>query len=130
MKAERLKTRAEFLAARRGRRLNGPFFMIEALDRGDPAPARYGLTITKKVGNAVERNRIRRRLREAIRTVCRADMVAGFDYVIVARRDLLEAPFELVSSELSRRFLRVRQGKPERGGGATTRPGEDPSGTT
>jgi ribonuclease P protein component len=110
--AERLKTRAEFLAARRGRRLNGPFFMIEALDRGDPGPARFGLTITKKVGNAVERNRIRRRLREVIRTECRADMVSGFDYVIVARRDLLEVPFEAIASELSRRFSRVRPKAP------------------
>jgi ribonuclease P protein component len=88
--------------------------MIEALDRGDPKPARFGLTITKKVGNAVERNRIRRRLREAIRTACRDDMVPGFDYVIVARRDLLRVPFEVVTGELSRRFSRARAAAPAR----------------
>lgn len=88
--------------------------MIEALDRGDARAARFGLTITKKVGNAVERNRIRRRLREAIRTTCRDDMIPGFDYVIVARRDLLEAPFDVVTSELSRRFSRVRAAMPVR----------------
>jgi ribonuclease P protein component len=106
----RLTKRAEFLAARRGRRLNGPFFLIEALDRADGGSARYGLTVTRKVGNAVERNRIRRRLREAIRTVCGADMAAGFDYVIVARRELLTLPFETLTGELSRRVAKVATG--------------------
>jgi ribonuclease P protein component len=103
-----LKTRAEFLAVRKGRRLNGPFFLIEALDRGDGDEPRYGLTVTRKVGNAVERNRIRRRLREAIRTCCGADMATGFDYVIVARRDLLSLPFETLTGELSRRVAKAR----------------------
>lgn len=108
MPVGRMKTRAEFLAARRGRRLNGPFFFVEALDRGGGAAARVGLTVTRKVGNAVERNRIRRRLREAIRTACGADMPEGFDYVIVARRDLLGVPFATLKDELSRRFARTK----------------------
>ncbi|WP_090963965.1 ribonuclease P protein component [Aureimonas phyllosphaerae] len=107
-----MTTRAEFLAARRGRRLNGPFFLIEALDRADGGAARYGLTVTRKVGNAVERNRIRRRLREAIRTVCGADMAAGFDYVIVARRELLTLPFETLTGELSTRVAKVQAHRP------------------
>ena len=107
MAAEKLKKRAEFLAARRGRRLNGPLFFIEALERGDAAPARFGLTVTRKVGNAVERNRIRRRLREAIRIGAEADMVPGIDYVIVARRDVLAAPFTTLSEELRKRFSRM-----------------------
>ncbi|NDW07035.1 ribonuclease P protein component [Jiella sp. 40Bstr34] len=105
--AERLKKRAEFLAARRGRRLNGPFFFVEALKRSDDGPPRYGLTATRKIGNAVERNRIRRRLREAIRISAEADMVSGIDYVIVARREVLTAPFEVLSDELRRRFSRM-----------------------
>ncbi len=56
----------------------------------------------------MERNRIRRRLREAIRTVCGADMAAGFDYVIVARRELLTLPFETLTGELSRRVAKVK----------------------
>ena len=104
---DRLRKRAEFLAARRGRRLNGPFFFIETRDRGDGRAARFGLTVTKKIGMAVERNRIRRRLREAIRVAAGADMQAGFDYVIVARRELLDVPFETLKGELARRFRRV-----------------------
>ncbi len=64
--------------------------------------------MTRKVGNAVERNRIRRRLREAIRTGCGADMAPGFDYVVVARRDLLSLPFETLKGELSRRVAKVK----------------------
>ncbi|MBO0904084.1 ribonuclease P protein component [Jiella sp. MQZ13P-4] len=99
--------RAEFLAARKGRRLNGPFFFVEALRRDDGGRPRFGLTVTRKVGNAVERNRIRRRLREAIRLSAEADMVPGIDYVIVARRDVLTAPFDTLSQELRRRFARM-----------------------
>ncbi|MBO0661647.1 ribonuclease P protein component [Jiella sp. MQZ9-1] len=109
MAAKILKKRTEFLAARRGRRLNGPFFFIEALDRGDDRPARFGLTVTRKVGNAVERNRIRRRLREAIRLEAEADMAPGIDYVVVARRDVLTAPFTVLSQELRLRFARMAE---------------------
>ena len=108
----RMKTRAEFLAARKGRRLNGPLFFIEALDRKDENEARLGLTVTRKVGNAVERNRIRRRLREAVRLECGNDMASGFDYVVVARRDLLGVPFATLKHELSRRFARTRRDRP------------------
>lgn len=103
----RLKLRSQFIAARKGRRLNGPYFFVEALDRSDGEPPRYGLTVTRKIGNAVVRNRIRRRLREAIRLHAGADMAPGFDYVIVARRDILHAPFEAIGRELSRRFQKT-----------------------
>ncbi|MDY8109243.1 ribonuclease P protein component [Fulvimarina sp. 2208YS6-2-32] len=102
----RLTKRSEFLAARRGRRLNGPYFFVETHVRGDQSPPRVGLTVTKKIGNAVVRNRIRRRLREAIRTAASGFMRDGVDYVIVARRDVLEVDFADLQRELSRRFGR------------------------
>jgi ribonuclease P protein component len=111
----RLTERAQFLAARRGRRLNGPLFFVEALDRGDDGMPRIGFTVTRKVGNAVERNRIRRRLREAVRLNAGADMARGFDYVVVARRELLEAPFETIGKELSRRFRKTAASNEGRG---------------
>ncbi|MEO1794666.1 MAG: ribonuclease P protein component, partial [Pseudomonadota bacterium] len=77
-------------------------FLIEAKRRAQPlrpqapesaesaestaAASRFGLTLTKKLGNAVTRNRIKRRLREAIRDQSPRSLVAGVDYVIVARR--------------------------------------------
>src|SRR5262245_27927023 len=64
----RLRKREEFLAVRRGEKRRRRLFLLEVLDRGDMASARVGYTVTKKVGNAVERNRVRRRLKEALRT--------------------------------------------------------------
>ena len=64
---ETLKKRSEFLATRKGARWATPLFVLEALKRAPPseiAPAkpRFGFTVSKKVGGAVERNRIKRRL--------------------------------------------------------------------
>jgi ribonuclease P protein component len=104
----RLLKRAEFLAVRRGEKRRGRLFLVEVLDRGDGGIARVGYTVTKKVGNAVVRNRIRRRLKEAVRTHAADDMAPGSDYVIVGREDLLSAPFNSLKAELSRRIRATR----------------------
>ena len=103
----RLRKRSDFLAVRKGERRKGPYFVLEVLDRGcaEEAP-RIGYTITKRQGNAVERNRIRRRLREAVRLKAGIDMKPGHDYVVVARRDALDASFSDLSESLARRIGR------------------------
>lgn len=110
---QRLRKRAEFLAVRRGEKRRGPLFLLEVLERGDDGPPRLGLTVTKKVGNSVRRNRVRRRLREAVRLHSAADMAPGNDYVIVARGDLLATPFSEIAAQLSRR-MRGPRGAPRR----------------
>jgi len=101
----RLTKRSEFLAARRGERRRGPYFLLEVLDRGDPdQPPRVGFTVTKRQGNSVERNRMRRRLKEAVRLTAGFDMKPGHDYVVVARRDALHAPFSALANALAKRF--------------------------
>ncbi|MGS1095256.1 ribonuclease P protein component [Aquamicrobium terrae] len=100
----RLLKRAEFLAVRRGEKRRGRLFLVEVLDRGDDKAPRVGYTVTKKVGNAVVRNRVRRRLKEAVRTHAAHDMAAGNDYVIVGREDVLGASFDQLKAELSRRI--------------------------
>jgi ribonuclease P protein component len=105
---KRLLKRAEFLAVRRGEKRRGRFFLVEVLDRGDGLSPRVGFTVTKKVGNAVVRNRVRRRLKEAVRTHAADDMVPGSDYVIVGRDDALRAPFGQLKAELSRRLRGTR----------------------
>ncbi|MBX3597669.1 MAG: ribonuclease P protein component [Rhizobiaceae bacterium] len=102
----RLRKRAEFLKVREGQRRGGPLFLMETRARGDMEPARVGFTVTKKNGNAVQRNRIRRRLKEALRVHAATDMVPGMDYVIVARKDVIAVPFETIKVELSRRLRR------------------------
>lgn len=101
---ERLTRRAEYLAVQRGAKRHGPLFLLEVLERGDSGPPRLGITVTKKTGNAVKRNRIRRRLREAVRTQAADEMMPGTDYVIVGRRDVLDVPFDTLTKELSRRI--------------------------
>ncbi|WP_188820860.1 ribonuclease P protein component [Brucella endophytica] len=110
----RLRKRAEFLAVRNGEKRRGRFFLLEVKKR-EPAESaaakvgdkpRVGLTVTKKNGNAVIRNRIRRRLREAMRANA-GDMADGTDYVIVARRDALDAPFTELVRELARRVAKT-----------------------
>jgi ribonuclease P protein component len=100
----RLTKRSEFLAARKGEKRRGKLFLLEVLDRGDDGPPRLGITVTRKAGNAVQRNRIRRRIREAVRQFAADDMAAGNDYVVVGRNEVLDAPFETLKRELSRRM--------------------------
>lgn len=104
----RLGKRAEFLAVRGGEKRRGRLFLLEVLNRGDTAEPRVGFTVTKKSGNAVARNRIRRRLREAVRVHAAGDMKPGNDYVIVGRPDILTTPFGQLKAELSRRVLSTR----------------------
>ena len=111
----RLKSRPQFLAVREGEKRRGGFFLIEMLDRklADADP-RVGFTVTKKHGNAVERNRMRRRLKEAVRLHAGFAMQPGHDYVVVARRDVLTAPFEKLASELVQRIeSRPKHRRPE-----------------
>lgn len=99
----RLKSRPQFLAARNGEKRKGRLILLEVLDRKDSAPARVGFTVTKKHGNAVERNRMRRRLKEAVRLKAAFAMQPGHDYVIVARREVLNAPFDQLAAQLTNR---------------------------
>jgi ribonuclease P protein component, eubacterial len=105
MKPGRLKSRPDFLAVQKGLRLRGPYFLVEMIDRGDPAAApRIGYTVTRKQGNSVERNRMRRRLREAVRVTEGVSFLPGHDYVLVARRDCLDAPFAQIGAALAGRI--------------------------
>ncbi|MBD9385657.1 MULTISPECIES: ribonuclease P protein component [unclassified Agrobacterium] len=109
----RLKNRPDFLAVQKGERRKGANFLLEVLDRKEPeSDARVGFTVTKKQGNAVERNRMRRRLKEAVRLSAGFAMKPGHDYVIVARRDVLKTPFAQLSSQLADRI--EGRGKPKR----------------
>jgi ribonuclease P protein component len=99
----RLKKRAEFLrVAGKGRKAPVHGLVLQALVRGDDAPARLGFTVTKKVGNAVVRNRTRRRLKEAARLLLREQPVSGVDLVLVGRDATRARPFALLVDDLRR----------------------------
>ena len=86
--------RADFLrASRQGRRFATEYFLLYRFDRRDAGPARLGITVTRKIGNAVRRNRIKRLVREWFRetrtsTASGDPVLAGCDLVVIARRGL------------------------------------------
>jgi ribonuclease P protein component len=103
-KPGRLTRRAEFLrVAGKGRKAAAPGLVLQALKRNDNAPARLGFTVTKKVGNAVIRNRIRRRLKEAARLELQEHPVAGADLVLIGREATRKREF----ADLRRDLLRT-----------------------
>ena len=86
--------RADFLAANRGKRYATPGFVLLVFDRRDgDAAIRLGITITKKVGNAVVRNRMRRRFRELMREMLGEQGKAGADHILIGRDGGIEKDF-------------------------------------
>jgi ribonuclease P protein component len=68
----------------------------------EPNTVRYGVTASRKVGGAVQRNRAKRRLREAARSLLPLSAIAGNDYVLIARRETLVRPFDGLLADLAR----------------------------
>jgi ribonuclease P protein component len=105
---DRLRKRADFKTVAGGKRVARRAFVIQARPRrgarddGSPPPQpRFGFTVTKKIGNAVVRNRIRRRLKEAVRLIGPDHAAAGTDYVLIGRRNALNEPFERLLVDLA-----------------------------
>jgi ribonuclease P protein component len=106
---ERLRQRSDFLAAAAGgSKVAMAGFVLQALERGDDGPVRVGFTVSKKVGNAVERNRVRRRLREIVRLTAAARLRSGHDYVLIGRRSALSLPFERMTQDFDQALRRLR----------------------
>jgi ribonuclease P protein component len=104
---ERLRQRADFLAAATGAKAPAGAFVLQAIARPAEGAARVGFTVSKKIGNAVERNRVRRRLREIVRHVSDTRLRPGHDYVLIGRRAALDAPFERMIADLEQALGRV-----------------------
>ena len=107
---ERLKQRADFLKAATGAKIPAAAFVLQMRPRGDDGPVRIGFTVSRKVGNAVERNRVRRRLRELVRLHGETRMHNGHDYVLVGRQAALSLPFERIAHDFDRALGRAHSG--------------------
>ena len=105
---QRLTQRADFLAAANGVKVSTAGFVLQALGRDDGGPARVGFTVSKKVGSAVERNRVRRRLRELVRISAADALRPSHDYVVIGRRAALSLPFEMMTQDLQGALRRLR----------------------
>ena len=107
-----LTERADFLAAARAGRAGTPGFLLQARKRAeteaDPAAMRVGFTCSKKVGNAVARNRAKRRLREIARAVMPDAGRPGWDYVLIGRADVTATrPFPELLADLRQAMTRI-----------------------
>jgi ribonuclease P protein component len=111
--AQRLATitkRADFLAANGGKRATTPGFILLVRDREDANPAmRVGFTVTKKIGGAVIRNRMKRRFRALARELVPAKGIPGADHVMIGRSKGIEREFGLLRDELSGALDRLRR---------------------
>jgi ribonuclease P protein component len=97
-----IKKRSDFLAANAGRRAATPGFVLLVRDRDDSDPAiRVGFTVTRKIGGAVVRNRMKRRFRALAREIVAAKGFPGSDHVIIGRARGIERDYTLLRSELA-----------------------------
>lgn len=107
-----LRQRADFLAANGGLRVGTPAFVLLVKPRGDDdAQPRIGYTVTKKIGNAVTRNRIKRRFRALVRQVLPEHGLRGADHVMIGRGEAMTRDFSAMQADLVRALERVRDGK-------------------
>ncbi len=111
----RLTKRVEFRRVSRGRRVSVETFTLqsrrrEATEREGSSSPRVGLTVTKTVGRAVERNRVRRRLKEALRAAAPLEAESDHDYVLMARREALGRRFAALVDDVRHAFRAARRG--------------------
>jgi ribonuclease P protein component len=101
-RGERLRKRSAFVAVQgKGRKLHTDSFLVFVLPRDSSLPARLGITVSKKIGGAVQRNHVKRLVREGFRRT-KALFPSGLDLVFVAKKSAVEAPFDQVVREIER----------------------------
>src|SRR5690606_16339301 len=105
-----LRKRADFLAANRGLRVARPGFVLLARPNGGQGK-RFGVTVTKKIGNAVVRNRMKRRFRELLRAALPDEGLPDHDHVLIGREGGVERDFGQLRAELTAALVRAGQGK-------------------
>ena len=121
----RLTKRPDFVAAASGRRFHTERMTVQGRIRDDDGQGlRVGLTVTRKVGHATERNRIKRRLRTAIQSAAVDYLPAHADIVVIGRRDILDADSRLLIDDLRRALRVVTRPKGAPNSGPSTTDGE------
>ncbi len=112
-KIERLTSRPQFLAAAKGVSEARGAVVVQRLDRRDGiATVRLGFTATRKVGNAVVRNRAKRRLREAARAVVPLLAAPGSDYVFIARMGTADRAWDRLLDDVKSALTRLATPRP------------------
>ena len=87
-----------------------PGFVLLVRERNDADPAiRVGITVSKKVGNAVIRNRMKRRFRALVREVLPSAGIAGADHVLIGRNSGIERDYDALKAELAKALAKVKR---------------------
>lgn len=108
-----LKKRAAFIHAAKGHYIPSSAFVMQRNVKAEPSNSHFGVgfTVTKKVGNAVVRNRVRRRLREAIRLTDDRFFEDSHDYVLVGRADALSIEFPALCADIETTLKKLARGE-------------------
>lgn len=117
-----LTKRADFVAANKGLRNAKPGFVLLTRANGGEG-TRYGVTVTKKIGNAVVRNRMKRRFRELLRAALVQGGLTDHDHVLIGRAGGVERDFHTMADELDRALACAREGKGDAARGRRPRRG-------
>ncbi|ANK11997.1 ribonuclease P protein component [Erythrobacter neustonensis] len=120
-----LTRRADFLAANAGLRNARTGFVLLTRPNGGQG-IRFGITVTKKIGNAVVRNRMKRRFRELLRAALPQHGLADHDHVLIGRAGGVERDFHQMADELGKALARARTGQGDPAGGRRPRKGNRP----
>ena len=109
-----ITARSDFLAANRGLRVPMPGFVL-LVHPNNGRGTRYGITVTKKIGNAVVRNRMKRRFRELLWAHLPSEGLPDHDHVLIGREGGVERDFARLSEELGKALGRAARGEGQRG---------------
>ena len=112
---EKITKRPDYLGMRNGYKVSMPGFILQGKLRGvstsiNPTFSRYGLTCSKRIGNAVKRNRAKRRLRSVVMAILPYSALEGWDYVLIGKTNSTEnLSFDNLKDSLTKALSKIHQ---------------------
>ena len=98
-KIDKITKRSDYLRASKSKYFRSNSFIIQFYNRADDLGPRYGVTATKKIGNAIKRNKAKRRIRNLVKDLLPKYGKNGYDYVFIAKENLIDEDWEVLKEE-------------------------------